>query len=316
MNVTADPPDRSPTSTPNGSPWASSRARPSPRPPSAARRSASLLAAPARRARTFPATSARPRRCSAPAGLAAGAVLVFGLGPRETFEAGAAFAAGVAVARRLSGKTARDRGRRPARSAGDPAAVASALTEGLVVGTRGPGLRKTEPARHPFETLQIVVPPGAGRRGRPRAVRRGAIVGEAVNLARDLANTPPAEKAPTAPGRAGARGGGRGRARASRSGTRRGSSGSGSAGCSASPPGRTSRPRSSSSTTAGGGDAPDARPGRQGGDVRLRRASRSSRRASMEDMKSDMTGAAVVLATMQRRGPARAAGQPRRLPGP
>src|SRR5262249_30618705 len=38
--------------------------------------------------------------------------------------------------------------------------VAEALTAGVIVGTRGPGLRKTEPARHEFEELRIVAPPG------------------------------------------------------------------------------------------------------------------------------------------------------------
>ncbi len=124
-------------------------------------------------------------------GVAAGAVLVVGLGARESFGAGAAFAAGVAISRRLSGK-------RQAvvavalPEAGEPAAVASALTEGLIVGVRGPDLRKTEPARHPFAALQIVSNVEIAD-----AVRRGVIVGESVNLARDLVNTPPAEKPPT-----------------------------------------------------------------------------------------------------------------------
>ena len=79
-------------------------------------------------------------------------------------------------------------------------AVLSALIEGVIVGTRGTDLRKTEPTRHPFEELLLIVS------GDERDDREGhrhdrpprQIVGDAVNLARDLANTPPAEKSPTA----------------------------------------------------------------------------------------------------------------------
>ena len=76
-------------------------------------------------------------------------------------------------------------------------AIASALVEGLVVGTRGPDLRKSEPARHPFATLQIVVSPEAEGSHLEQALRRGEIVGEAINLARELVNTPPSDKDPT-----------------------------------------------------------------------------------------------------------------------
>jgi leucyl aminopeptidase len=123
-------------------------------------------------------------------------VLVAGLGPRARFNAGAAFAAGVAAARRLSGKP-RETVALVLPDAGEVREIASALTEGLIVGTRGPDLRKSEPARHPFGTLRIV---GAGESSTESSlvdgVRRGEIVGRAINLARDLVNTPPSEKAP------------------------------------------------------------------------------------------------------------------------
>jgi len=125
-------------------------------------------------------------------------VLIVGLGNRERFRAGEAFTAGVAAAKRLAG--------RPRKSvaawlpeSNAPASVASAWTEGLIVGTRGPGLRKSEASRHPFESLQVALPPEeASFAELSQAVRRGVIVGEAVNLARDLANTPPSEKIPQA----------------------------------------------------------------------------------------------------------------------
>ena len=79
------------------------------------------------------------------------------------------------------------------------AVVASALIEGAIAGTRGPGVRKTEAVRHAFETLNLVV--GIDQTEEQylkleKSLRRGEIVGHAVNLARDLVNTPPAEKSP------------------------------------------------------------------------------------------------------------------------
>lgn len=123
-------------------------------------------------------------------------VLVVGLGPRRAFGAGAAFSAGVAAAKRLASKP-RGTVAVALPDEGHPRDVASALTEGLVVGTRGPGLRKSESNRHPFGTLQIVVTTDAvSDQELAEAVERGKVVGEAVNLARDLTNTPPSEKAP------------------------------------------------------------------------------------------------------------------------
>ena len=108
----------------------------------------------------------------------------------------AAFSAGSAVAKKLAS--------RPRKHVfvalpddGEPDSITSALVEGLIVGTRGPDLRKTEPSRHAFETLSIVGPAGAHgrvRAGRPPRARSSA---RRSISPRDLANTPPAEKRPT-----------------------------------------------------------------------------------------------------------------------
>lgn len=136
-----------------------------------------------------------------PAGFAAGSLLLVGLGAREKFNPDASFTAGYALAKRLSGKP-REQVALALPSGVDPWANPwiSALIEGVVVGTRGPGLRKTEANRHPFGTLNILVGSSASDdqvRRIEQQVRRGEIVGEAVNLARDLANTPPADKIPS-----------------------------------------------------------------------------------------------------------------------
>ena len=70
--------------------------------------------------------------------------------------------------------------------------IASALIEGAIVGTRGPGLRKSEANRHGFGTLSLVVEPGhaeADSSWLEPTARRAEIVGLAVNLlVRDLVN--------------------------------------------------------------------------------------------------------------------------------
>jgi leucyl aminopeptidase len=133
----------------------------------------------------------------APRGLAATALMTIGLGPREQFGAGVAFGAGVTVGKKLGGKP-RDSVALLLPDTENVAEIAAALAQGVVVGTRGPGLRKAEPSRHPFGELLVVAAPGGTMtiEALEAALDRGAIVGHAVNLARDLANTPPAEKPP------------------------------------------------------------------------------------------------------------------------
>ena len=132
------------------------------------------------------------------AGMATRAVVVFGLGNAEKFDAGSAYTAGVGLGKRLAGKK---RGTVAVAvlgsdEAGGPAA-SSSLVAGMVVGTESAELRKAEPGRHAWETLVAVAPAGSGEHF-DAAVRRGQIVGEAVNVARHLANLPPAEKRPQA----------------------------------------------------------------------------------------------------------------------
>jgi leucyl aminopeptidase len=134
-------------------------------------------------------------------GLSDGSVLVAGLGRREKFDAGATFSASLAAAKRLAGKPREHVAFvLPGEPASSPAGWISALVEGLVVGTQGPGLHKSEPTRHAFGAVDLIVAPErteADWAVIERQVRRGEMVGQAVNLARHLVNTPPAEKCPT-----------------------------------------------------------------------------------------------------------------------
>ncbi len=130
-------------------------------------------------------------------GFLAPGVLLVGLGPRARFDAGAAFAAGFALSKRLAGKR-RESVAVALPSSDEPRAVASALIEGAIVATRGPGLRKSEANRHAFTTLSLVVEPEIAEQDRlfEPVLRRAKIVADAVNLARDLVNTPPGDKSP------------------------------------------------------------------------------------------------------------------------
>ena len=223
-------------------------------------------------------------------------VLLVGLGNRQRFAAGQAYTAGVAAAKRLA---SRQRASVAALlpEASEPELVASAWTEGLIVGTRSAGLRKSEPNRYAFESLSIVLPQLSEGDGLAKAVKRGRIVGEAINLARDLANTPPAEKPPAAFAE-----------RAREVGKEAGISVDawsfekirdekfgGLLGVNA---GSDEPPSFVILEHKKGGDAPTLALVGKGvtfdsGGLSIKPS------ASMEDMKSDMTGAAVVLATLQ-----------------
>lgn len=122
------------------------------------------------------------------------AVLLVGLGSQAKCDAAAAFGAGVAVARRLGAK--------PRGSVGlilSPALLAQGrsvpILEGLLVGLQSPGLKKSEPSRHPFGELHLIVP-GSHAAVAPEQVRRAEVVAQAVNRARGWVNTPPSEKPP------------------------------------------------------------------------------------------------------------------------
>jgi leucyl aminopeptidase len=131
-------------------------------------------------------------------GLAAEAVLLVGLGARDRFDAGAAYSAGLALAKRLAGQPRASVAVALADCAENPP-LTSALVSGAIAGMRSPGLRKTEPNRHEFGALCVVAPPELGdEKADPlgKALRRAEIVGESVNLARELANTPPRDKTP------------------------------------------------------------------------------------------------------------------------
>jgi leucyl aminopeptidase len=120
-------------------------------------------------------------------GVKAPLVALVGLGESAKIDAATAFRTAAAAARQLSGKSRKS----AAFYLGEGATsrwTATAVA-GAVVGVEGADLRRAEKKRYPFETLLW----GGGDSA---AVSRGAIIGEAVNLARRLVNEPPSELYP------------------------------------------------------------------------------------------------------------------------
>ena len=223
-------------------------------------------------------------------GLGPVGILAVGLGKRTAIDAAVPFTAGVATGKKLGGKPK-----------GKVAVVlpdgenASAIVEGIIVGTRGIDLRRSEPSRHKFDSLEVLAP-GADTETLAKSLQRAEILGNAINLARDLTNTPPAEKSPTVLA----------------DWARREAEAAGIAvevwneariaeerfgGLIAVAEGSDQPPRFVVLSYLKGGDTPKTALVGKGvtfdsGGLSLKPS------ASMEDMKSDMTGAAVVVATM------------------
>lgn len=65
------------------------------------------------------------------------------------------------------------------------------IATSLIVGSQGQDVCKTERSRHPFIAAQIVLPSGTDIAVSNQAAERGRIIGEAINLARELINRPP-----------------------------------------------------------------------------------------------------------------------------
>jgi leucyl aminopeptidase len=130
-------------------------------------------------------------------GFEARGLLLVGLGNRDRFDAGAAFSAGFAFSKRLASKR-RESVAVALPPSSEPCIIAQALVQGAIVATRGPGLKKSEANRHAFDSLSLVIGPETTDDDQTfeQSLRRAEIVGGAVNLARDLVNTPPGDKSP------------------------------------------------------------------------------------------------------------------------
>ncbi len=118
----------------------------------------------------------------APAGIRAGQVLVVGLGSRDNFGCGEAFRAAATAARRLAEK----KRKRVAFCLGDgwSERCVEAGICGAMSGCHGQDLYRREKNCHPFDEIQW-------NDGYEAVLKAGQILGETVNLTRQLVNEPP-----------------------------------------------------------------------------------------------------------------------------
>ena len=125
-------------------------------------------------------------------------VLLVGLGKREELDAGR-----ISQAARTAAKYIAEKKRSRVAFAlledesTDGRRRVAAAVEGAIVGSHGPDLYKAERKRHAFEELLIVPGAGLDDADLQGGIHRGQVLGEAVNLARDLVNQPPQVINPT-----------------------------------------------------------------------------------------------------------------------
>jgi leucyl aminopeptidase len=120
----------------------------------------------------------------APPGVAAGQILVVGLGERSGFDTGTAFRASAAAAKSLASKP-RNRVAYYLDAANSPTLTEAAVA-GAMAGGQGQDLYRAEKKRTPPNEI-------LWSGGDAAAVERGRIIGESVNLTRRLVNEPPQE---------------------------------------------------------------------------------------------------------------------------
>ena len=130
----------------------------------------------------------------APVGIKAKRLLLVGLGKTEEISRRTLHDAAATALRSITGK----KFARVALAVPELATVAIdeavlAFGVGAIQGSHGPGVRKTEPSRNPPQEIVLVVPAGKNVEA---AVRRAAVEGDALTLARSLVNTPPCDLYP------------------------------------------------------------------------------------------------------------------------
>ncbi|MGH7199691.1 MAG: leucyl aminopeptidase [Planctomycetaceae bacterium] len=126
-------------------------------------------------------------------GIAARRLLLVGLGRPQDFTAAALERALMTATRQASERKDRDVAiAMPEIHAMPLVRCAELAATAAIVGSVGQGLYQREPARFPFQNVTIVSSSGEEAE-LARAVERGRILGEAVNLTRELVNRAPAD---------------------------------------------------------------------------------------------------------------------------
>lgn len=126
-------------------------------------------------------------------GLAAQRLLLVGLGNREKLQRPAILKALTIAARHIS---TRDQQSVSVAAPGDSSGMVTPETvqiclEAFLIGSQGQDVMRGERQRFPISSLQVIVPEGEEIANLRQAATQGEILGEAVNLARELINLPP-----------------------------------------------------------------------------------------------------------------------------
>ena len=128
-------------------------------------------------------------------GIGSSRILFVGLGPAKDLTTARVDKAMVTAARAISDKQeTRVSFAIPEETVGtvSPSQFATSAAIGSIVGSLGQDLFKTERARYPFASVQIAT----SKAELEEAIDRGCILGQAINLTRDLVNRPPQEITP------------------------------------------------------------------------------------------------------------------------
>jgi leucyl aminopeptidase len=146
-----------------------------------------------RESKDFTGKSAETAAIPAPAGIRPQRLLLVGFGPREKLNDAGLYKALATAARAVSGKKTErialavsDLGLADISLARHLQIAATAMTVGCV----GQDLYRAEKKRFPFENVDLLVESGDAVPELRAALESGTIIGEAINLARELVNQP------------------------------------------------------------------------------------------------------------------------------
>src|SRR5262245_11077427 len=140
----------------------------------------------------FDGASEKTAALHVPSHIAAGRVVVVGLGPAKSFHPAGGRLLGASAARAAGRAAAKRVGVALPDAAGHPEAIVEAVAAGLELGAYRYDRYRTDGRKDAPRRASIVLPSGSAGNRKPgrAAIERGALVARCVNEARDLVNGP------------------------------------------------------------------------------------------------------------------------------
>ncbi|MBM81958.1 MAG: leucyl aminopeptidase [Planctomycetaceae bacterium] len=122
-------------------------------------------------------------------------IMLLGLGKAESASVASLNKAFMTGVRKITGKKPASAAIALPESFGDisQSALAQAVATALIVGGEGQGLYKSEPSRHELQAATLLVDENASIPALNDVVLRGSLIGESVNITRELVNRPAAD---------------------------------------------------------------------------------------------------------------------------